>query len=119
MTVRAMAGWALLALLAATSAFWLKYERHGREEELARIEGATANSHEQIRILRAEWDYLRRPERLAELARRHLDLAPVAPARMARLADLPLRPDLGPEQGPEAGAITAVLEAAAPETEGW
>ncbi len=118
MTVRAMAGWALLALLAATSAFWLKYERHGREEELARIERETAESHEQIRILRAEWDYLRRPERLAGLARRHLDLAPVAPARMARLADLPLSPASGPaltpDREPVAGATAAALEG-----EGW
>ena len=114
MTVRAMAGWALLALLAATAAFWLKYERHEREEQLARIASATAESHEQIRILRAEWDYLRRPERLAELAQRHLELAPVAPARMARLADLPLRPALHPDEGPAAGATTAALE-----TQGW
>lgn len=91
MTTRAMAAWALLLLLAATAAFWLKYEQRGQEEELARIGRETAESFEQARILRAEWDYLRRPERLAELALRHLDLAPVAPAQMAQLADLPPR----------------------------
>ena len=107
-----MAVWALLALLVATAAFGLKYERQEREAELAQTLRETAESREQIRILRAEWDYLRRPERLAELAGRHLDLAPVAPARMVQLADLPVRLDIS--VGDTAEAMTAALEAGGP-----
>ncbi len=48
-----------------------------REDELARLNRDLIASEEAIHVLRAEWSYLNRPERLARLAGDHLALAPM------------------------------------------
>ena len=45
-----------------------------------------------LTVLRAEWSYLNRPDRLSELASRHLALGPVAPVQVGDIAALPARP---------------------------
>src|SRR5205823_6782418 len=53
----------------------------------------TIAEQQEIHILRAEWTALNQPERLAELNRRFLSLAAVAPKQLQRkLEDIPLRP---------------------------
>jgi hypothetical protein len=46
---------------------------------------------ERIHALQADWSYLTNPARLADLARRHLPLQPLAAEQMIRIEDLPLR----------------------------
>ncbi|MBU0726486.1 MAG: energy transducer TonB [Alphaproteobacteria bacterium] len=69
--------WIFLIGGAGVALFLLKYEVQEREEQLARLNSQIIRDQEAIQILRAEWSYLNRPDRLADLARRYLDLEPV------------------------------------------
>ena len=83
--------WLALAVVAAVAAFTVKYEVRGLEERLAALEGEVASTREAIHVLRAEWSYLNSPERLADLARRHLDLVPMDAGQLGTLLDVPLK----------------------------
>ncbi len=43
-------------------------------------------------MLRAEWAFLNRPDRLQAAVEQHLDLQPMTMPQLARLSDLPNRP---------------------------
>ena len=65
-------------------------------------------------MLRAEWAHLNDPHRLADIARRYLDLAPVAGVQLVRLDALPPRPTPMVEeaagQGSDASVISLLAE---------
>lgn len=61
------------------------------EARLKQIERQIAQEHAKIKVLKADWALLTKPERLQELAARHLALAPVAAAQFTQLASLPMR----------------------------
>ena len=84
---------AAVSLVAAISLglYHLEYEVIRLEDRMAGHQRAIIAKHEAVRVLRAEWSYLNRPERLEALARRHLDLVPVAVRQIGALDDLPLR----------------------------
>ena len=93
MSKLAAASW--LGLVAATgfTTFKVKYAVQDIEEELNRVRKHTIAEQQEARVLAAEWTYLTQPERLAELNRRFLQLAPVAMKQLqSRIEDLPLRP---------------------------
>ena len=96
--------WMALALVSAVTAFTLKYEVRDLKDDLSRLESDITESRETAHVLRAEWSYLSRPERLAELAERHLDLAPMAISQMGLLMEVPLRPAAEPGDD-----LTAIL----------
>jgi cell division protein FtsL len=85
--------WMAMAICAAIAAFVVKYEVRDLEDQLAALEGELVQSQESIHVLKAEWSYLNRPDRLTELAERYLDLVPMGPAQMSTLIDVPYRPD--------------------------
>ena len=74
-----------------SAAFTVKYEVQDLEDQLVAINKQIGVHEEAIHVLSAEWSYLNRPERLAELAQRYLDLVPMNPKQMASLDDVPLR----------------------------
>jgi hypothetical protein len=84
--------WLALVALAGFSLFQLKYRVQGQEQELAHLFHQIQNDRDQIQVLRAEWAHLNDPHRLADLARRYLDLAPVAGVQLVRFTALPPRP---------------------------
>jgi hypothetical protein len=97
MSKLAVAFW--LGLVAATgfTTFKVKYAVQDIEEELNRVRKHTIAEQQEARVLAAEWTYLTQPERLAELNRRFLQLAPVAMKQLqSRIEDLPLRPAPAP-----------------------
>ncbi len=85
--------WIAMAIAVAVVAFVIKYEVRGLEDQLTVLEDDLVQSQESIHVLKAEWSYLNRPERLTQLAKRYLDLEPMAPAQMGLVVDVPYRPD--------------------------
>ncbi len=83
--------WVLAAALAAFGLFHVKHEISAIEEELADVRRSIMVRREAIHILEAEWSYLNQPSRIAELARRHLNLAPMTPEQVLGMAQLPYR----------------------------
>ena len=108
-------------LLAAASGLYLYQSKH-RVQMLDRDIGRTWKSVEEARartgLLRAEWALLNEPDRLGELADRHLALKPLAPGQFISMADLERRlpppgsasshdaAPLEPQELPPAGSAT-------------
>lgn len=84
-------GWIVGIAVLVAALFHLKYEVQSLEQRLARIDRAVDRDREAIRVLKAEWAYLNRPERLERLARSHLQLRPASPYDVRTLSDLPQR----------------------------
>lgn len=97
--------WLTLAGLSALALFPITYKVKALEDELGDINRGHAQSQEAIRVLRAEWAYLTRPERLTDLAKRHLDLVPMTGAQIAAFDAVPQPVDLAAAPGAEALAV--------------
>ena len=82
--------WIGLPAIVTIALLLVSYQVKGLENELAALERAALAQQKEIHVLNAEWSFLNRPERLARLAERHLDLAPVAPTQMINFAYDPL-----------------------------
>ena len=99
--------WLALVVAAGFATFKVKYTVQDLEDALTRVRKQTIAEQQEIRVLTAEWTYLNQPERLAELNRRFLSLAPLAAKQLQRpVVDIALRLPAAPD----------VLLAAAPET---
>jgi hypothetical protein len=83
--------WVALAGIVGVGLFQLKHEVQSLDEELVRLNRQIAEEHRNIHVLKAEWSYINQPQRLERLAQRHLDLVPMKPQQITRLADLPRR----------------------------
>lgn len=86
----------LLALLAVLgSGFWAYRENYATKEarrEAARLAQDIGRLREAIAVQRAEWAYLNRPDRLAELVVANFDrlgLLPIVPEQFARIDLIP------------------------------
>ncbi len=80
---------AVLAVAMGAASIVIGTEVHDLEDRLAGIHRDIAREQEALHVLRAEWSYLNRPERLEDLARRHLDLRVPAAEQTMRVSDLP------------------------------
>ena len=85
--------WGGLVLASGFATFNVKYAVQGIDEELARVRRQTVAEQQEIRVLTAEWAYLNQPDRLAELNRSFLQLAPMTtPQLQGRVDEIALRP---------------------------
>ena len=64
----------IVAALTGVMLFRISERVQTAEDNLTRMEEAAAKEAETIRVLRAEWDYLNRPDRLESLAKTHLKM---------------------------------------------
>jgi len=106
--------WLALVALAGFGLFELKYRVQAQERELSRLVHQIQDDRDHIQVLRAEWAHLNDPHRLADLARRYLDLAPVAGLQIVRFDALPSRPapvvDNGTADSPDPSAIALLAQ---------
>lgn len=94
--------WLTLVAVTAFALFAASYRVKGLEDELAAVERERAVAERSIHVLRAEWSFLTRPDRLAELAGRHLAIRPIAPAQVVAFDAVPGSAALA---GPELAAV--------------
>jgi cell division protein FtsL len=87
----------------AVYAYTIKYETTLAAEHLQKLKTQTQRERDAIAVLKAEWQYLNRPDRLQVLADRHLDLQPFSVTQVVRVSDIPTR-------GPKVDAIGRKLE---------
>lgn len=101
----------------ATFLFSTSQKVQQAEDHLAALRADLAQERQSARVLRAEWDYLNRPDRLEALARQYLDLQPPASdALLASLDDLKVLPEEDPPApaekiGVRPGSRVAVADA--------
>ena len=79
-------------VLAAAYVYRIKFDATVQAERLAKLRGEVRHERDQIAALRAEWGRLDDPARIEALAKRYLQLGPVAPTQFDTLDRLPERP---------------------------
>jgi cell division protein FtsL len=102
----------LVALvLAAADVYKIKYESTLEAERVAKLRGELRREQDAIANLRAEWSKLDRPDRLQELAQRHLTLKPIDVRQFDGLDKLPERPAqlVPPDTADPIGAVIETL----------
>jgi hypothetical protein len=87
----------------AVYAYSIKYETTLEAEQLQKVKSKAQRERDAIAVLKAEYQYLNRPDRLQLLADRHLDLQSFSVTQVVRVADIPKR-------GPKVDAIGRKLE---------
>lgn len=87
----------------AVYAYSIKYETTLATEHLQKLKSKTQRERDAIAVLKAEWQFLNRPDRVQTLAERHLDLQPFVVTQVVKPSDIPNR-------GPKVDAIGRKLE---------
>jgi cell division protein FtsL len=85
---------AILALVgSAVYAYSIKYQTILRAEQITKMKHKVKAEQDAIAVLRAEWSFLTRPERVQQLADAHLDLKPLAVGQIVAAQSLPEKQD--------------------------
>ena len=94
-------------VVAAAYVYRIKFESARRAEQVAKLRLDIRREHDTIAALRAQWSKLDNPERIQELAQRHLTLRPIDARQFDRLDGLPERsPDPAPaDSGDPIGSL--------------
>ena len=87
--------WLIAVTIAVLGLFHVSHRVDQLENELIREQRSILREREAIDVLKAEWSYLNRPERIADLAERYLALVPLSADRMVSIHDLPQRQEPG------------------------
>lgn len=83
----------------AIYAYSIKYDTLYQAGQVSKLKSALHKERQAIAVLRAEWQLLTRPDRLQAAVERHLALELIGDEHLARLSDLPARPERGDEIG--------------------
>ena len=75
----------------AVYAYSIKYQTILFSEQIVKAQSDIRHEQDSINMLRAEWAYLVRPERIQALADQHLDLQQVDINQIVKVTDLPNR----------------------------
>lgn len=79
----------VLFIVLAVGVYLVKYSVQDVQRELAARRMQLATEKESLHLLKAEWAYLNRPDRLRHLADRHLDLVPLDSRQINQVSVLP------------------------------
>ena len=79
-------------VFAAAYVYRIKFDSTVQAERLAKLRSEVRHERDDIAALRAEWGQLDSPERIETLAKRFLQLKPIAPTQFDALDHLPDRP---------------------------
>lgn len=79
-------------VLAAAYVYRIKYDATVQAEHLAKLRSEVRHERDKIATLRAKWERLDNPERIETLAKRFLQLQPIAPTQFDTLDRLPEQP---------------------------
>jgi hypothetical protein len=79
-------------VLAAAYVYRIKFDSTVQAEHLAKLRSEVRHERDRIAALRAEWGELDNPARIEALAKRFLQLKPIAPTQFDALDRLPERP---------------------------
>jgi hypothetical protein len=85
--------WLVVVGTAVGAVFQIGAAVQALEAELAETQHRIHRDREAIHVLRAEWSYLNRPERVAALAEDLLGMVPLKAERISRIDALPPRPE--------------------------
>ena len=93
MFLRVLHALSLLILVgSAVAVYKVKYDTTYEVQRIAKLRNDIRSEQERIALLRAEWTRLAAPQRVQELAVRHLGMKPMDVARVSDLANLPEKP---------------------------
>ncbi len=83
-----------LALLigSAVYAYRVKYDSIVLAEQVAKLKSRIHREKDAIAVLKAEWQYVNRPDRVQALADAHTDLKAMSVNQVARWSEIPQRP---------------------------
>ncbi len=81
---------AILALVgSAVYAYSIKYQTILRAEQINKMKHEVKAERDAIAVLRAEWSFLTRPERVQQLSETYLDLQPLTVGQIVSAQSLP------------------------------
>jgi hypothetical protein len=83
----------------------LEHTTRSQERVIARAKAEMVDNAEAIKLLKAEWSSLTRPERIQQLAEQHLGMQKLEPDQIVTVEELPQR-------------LQALAKAEAPEGQG-
>lgn len=84
----------------AIGLYLVKYSVQDVQRDVSTLKRDLASEKESLHLLNAEWAYLNRPERLRNLADRHLDLVPLDSRQIDQVSVLPAAATAEPEAVP-------------------
>ena len=109
MFLRILHGLSILVLVASAFVVYkVKYESTYEVQRIAKLRSEIRGENEKLALLRAEWMRLTAPQRIQDLASRHLGMKPMEVARINDLEGLPEKP-AGPEDGDPIGEFIETL----------
>lgn len=83
--------WSMFLAAGLFLLYEVSYRVQSLEEDMARIDDQIVSERESMHVLRAEWTYLTRPERLQALIEKYDEgMAPMSSHHMVSLNDVPM-----------------------------
>lgn len=73
----------------------IKYRATGEAQQAQKLRNEIRAEKDRIAAARADWSKLSSPDRIQDLAARHLKMKSIEPSRFGNIATLPLRPKAG------------------------
>jgi len=93
MFLRILHALSLLILVgSAVAVYKVKYDTTYEVQRIAKLRSEIRSEQERMALLRAEWTRLASPQRVQELAMRHLGMKPMDVARVSDFSNLPEKP---------------------------